>query len=36
MSYRSLATTRAPKSIRDFVATHIDMQFADGQVLFFL
>ena len=29
MSYRPLAATRAPKSIRDFVAKHIDMQFAD-------
>lgn len=29
MPYRPLATTRAPKSIRDFVAKHIDMQFAD-------
>lgn len=29
MPYRPLITTRAPKSIRDFVATHIDMQFAD-------
>jgi hypothetical protein len=29
MPYRPLTTTRAPKSIRDFVATHIDMQFAD-------
>jgi len=29
MPYRPLATTRAPKSIRVFVAKHIDMQFAD-------
>jgi len=29
MPYRPLTTTRAPKSIRDFVATHVDMQFAD-------
>lgn len=29
MPYRPLAATRAPKSIRDFVAKHIDMQFAD-------
>lgn len=29
MSYRPLAVKRAPKSIRDFVSKHIDMQFAD-------
>ncbi len=29
MPYRPLAATRAPKSIRDFVSKHIDMQFAD-------
>lgn len=29
MAYRPLTTTRAPKSIRAFVATHVDMQFAD-------
>src|SRR5262245_8583276 len=29
MPYRPLATTHARKSIRDFVAKHIDMQFAD-------
>lgn len=29
MPYRPLTATRAPKSIRDFIAAHIDMQFAD-------
>jgi hypothetical protein len=29
LPYRPLATSRAPRSIRDFVAAHIDMQFAD-------
>lgn len=29
MAYRPLTTTRAPKSIRAFVATHVDMQFGD-------
>jgi hypothetical protein len=29
VAYKPLATSRAPKSIRDFIAAHIDMQFAD-------
>jgi hypothetical protein len=29
MPYRPLNATRAPNSIRDFIATHVDMQFAD-------
>lgn len=29
MPYRPLATTSAPRAIRDFIANHIDMQFAD-------
>ena len=29
MPYRPLAAARAPESIRDFIAKHIDMQFAD-------
>jgi hypothetical protein len=28
VAYKPLATSRAPKSIRDFIAAHIDMQFA--------
>ena len=36
MPYRPLAATRAPKSIRDFVSKHIDMQFADVHTMLHL